>query len=169
MRFLATLALLLVPAVPSASVEPVETSRPAPRAALTDALEVLHAWDARRARAWAEADPDALGALYVRGSEAGRADVRLLRSYEQRGVVVRRLVTQVFAVRVQGRDATTLRLSVFDRVAGGEMVHAGQTTELRSSRPVTRTITFRHVSGSWRVSGVCGVSGSGRGPRAARP
>ena len=76
-----------------------------PRADLVDALEVLHAWDTRRARAWAEADADALRALYVRGSAAGRADVRLLRAYAARGLVVRRLVTQVFAVRVLRSDA----------------------------------------------------------------
>ena len=166
MRFLATLLLLVAPAVELASVEPVETTRPSPRSDLADSLEVLHAWDARRARAWAEVDSDALRALYVRGSEAGRADVRLLHAYEQRGIVVRRLVTQVFAVRVQHRDDETVRLKVFDRVAGGEVIHAGQPADMRSSRPVTRTVTFRRVSGSWRVSG---VSGSGRGPHAARP
>ncbi len=183
MRFLATLAVLVVPALPPvaqpsvepaepmaavelASVEPAEATRSTPRQVLADALEVLHAWDARRARAWADVDPDALRALYVHGSVAGRADVRLLHAYEQRGVVVRRLVTQVFAARLQRRDAGTLRLSVFDRVAGGVVIHEGQTTALRSSRPVTRTITFRALDGSWRVSG---VSGSGRVPRAARP
>ena len=174
MRFLATLPLLLVPPVEPPSVElwsvgPVQATtitRPSPRSDLADSLEVLHAWDARRARAWAGADPSALRSLYVRGSAAGRADVRLLRAYEQRGVVVRHLVTQVFAVRVQHRDAETLRLTVFDRVAGGQVVHAGQKTPMRSSRPVTRTVTFRRVWGSWRVGG---VSRSGRGPHAARP
>ena len=74
------------------------------RSELVDALEVLHEWDVRRARAWARADLDALRALYVRGSGAGRADVRLLRAYRARGLVVRRLVTQVFAVRVLRSD-----------------------------------------------------------------
>ena len=36
--------------------------------------------------------------------------------------VVRRIVTQVFAVQVLRSDASTLRLRVFDRVAGGEVV-----------------------------------------------
>ena len=138
----------------------------APRADLASALEVLHSWDARRADAWAATDVVALRSLYVRGSGAGRADVRLLRAYEARGFVVRRLVTQVFAVRVLHGNATALRLRVFDRVAGGEVLEDGGRVRLRSSPPVTRTITFRLDAGAWRVAE---VSGSGRGPRGAQP
>jgi len=91
--------------------------------------------------------------------------VRLLRAYTSRGVVARRLVTQVFAVRVVRRGAATLRLSVFDRVAGGQLVRHGRASPLDSSRPVIRTIQFRRVDGSWRVAW---VSGSGRAPRGVR-
>ncbi|MCW2712683.1 MAG: hypothetical protein JWP24_2877 [Marmoricola sp.] len=165
MRCLAALCLLLgllapAPAgVPSAS--PQHVSRPD----LLASLEVLHAWDARRAQAWADVDAKALGSLYQSGSAAGQADVRLLRAYRARGFVVRRLVTQVFAVEVLHSDATTLTLWVFDRVAGGEMVRAGRVAPLRSSPPVTRTVELRRESGAWRVAS---VSDSGGGPRAAR-
>lgn len=125
-----------------------------PRADLVGALEVLHAWDASRAEAWADSDAVALGSLYVRGSDAGLADVRLLRSYEARGDVVRRLVTQVFAVTVLHHDRSTLRLRVFDRVAGGEVVHEGRTKVLSSTSPAVRTVAFRSVSGVWRVEAV---------------
>ena len=169
MRILAVLPLLasLCAPVVKPADEPVVASHAATtRTHLVEALAVLHSWDGHRAGAWARADPDALRALYVSGSAAGRADLRLLRAYRARGLVVRRLVTQVFAVRVLRRTGSVLRLRVFDRVAGGEVLEHGTVVPLRSSPPVTRTITFRLDSGTWRVSE---VSGSGRGPRAARP
>jgi len=181
MRFLAVLPLLLSMCAPTAQTDAhtdtqtdAQTdgrtqgtrSAVATRTELAKGLEVLHDWDARRARAWAQADPDALRALYVPGSGAGEADVRLLRAYRARGLVVRRLVTQVFAVHVLRSDDSSVRLRVFDRVAGGEVLEHGDVGPLRSSRPVTRTITLRRDTGTWRVSA---ISGSGRGPRAARP
>ncbi len=155
MRALAVVPLLVAPLV--APVLPVSADA-APRTDLASALEVLHAWDARRAEAWAASDGGALRALYVRGSRAGSADARLLGAYEARGVVVRRLVTQVFAVRLLRHDASTLRLRVFDRVAGGETVRDGHTQALPSSLPATRVVTFRLVRGSWLVEGISGLS-----------
>ena len=164
MRLLAVLALLLVTgAGPVASAG--TAASPSRREDLVQALEVLHAWDGQRASAWASVDAPALRSLYVRGSSAGRADARLLRAYAARGLVVRRIVTQVFAVKVLRQDASSMRLRVLDRVAGGELVEDGHAMALGSSRPVTREIELLLVSGSWRVAE---VSGSGRGPRAAR-
>src|SRR4051794_14158665 len=97
MRALAVVPLLVALVLPV----PAEA---APRPGLLAALDVLHGWDDRRAEAWAGADESALRSLYLPGSAAGQADVGMLRAYEQRGVVVRRLVTQVFAVRVLRRD-----------------------------------------------------------------
>jgi hypothetical protein len=151
------------------SAHPVPVAAQAPGSGLVEALAVLHGWDALRSRAWTAGDPEALRSLYVRGSAAGRADVRLLRAYDERGVVVRRIQTQVFAVRVLRRDAGTLVLRVFDRVAGGELVQDGHAAPLHSSRPVSRNIEFRRVAGEWRVVAVSdSVSGWGRGPRAVR-
>ena len=169
MRILAVLPLLASLCAPAAqpAARPVAEARSAISGSeLVEALEVLHEWDVRRARAWARADLDALGALYVRRSEAGRADVQMLRAYRAHGLVVRRLVTQVFSVRVLHRNRTALRVRVFDRVAGGEVLDHGEAESLRSSPPVTRTITFRRDAGDWRVAE---VSDSGRAPRAARP
>jgi hypothetical protein len=171
MHLLAVLTLLLAQAAaaptPAAltagttpAAEPVH--RASSRADLAESLGVLRQWDLLRAQAWAAADAHALRSLYVPRSAAGRADVRLLRAYTSRGAVVRRLVTQVFAVRVLRRGAASLRLSVFDRVAGGQLVRHGRATTLASSRPVTRTVQFRRLDGSWRVAW---VSGSGRALR----
>lgn len=122
-----------------------------PRAELVEPLRVLREWDALRASAWARADEHALRALYVSGSGAGLADVRLLRAYQSRGVVVRRLVTQVFAVRILRSDQHLVRLLVFDRVAGGGLLVNGDPVALASSRPTVRTVELRRSSGRWRV------------------
>ncbi len=182
MRFLVVLGLLLGAQPALTAVEPGETtpvvssgvvSRRSPalapqpavrhRADLVAGLAVLRAWDARRARAWARSDPAPLRSLYVPGSSAGRADVRLLRAYRSRGLVVRRLVTQVFAVQVRHRASEVLRLRVSDRVAGGVVVHRGRTEPLGSTTPVTREVVLRLVGSTWRVAR---VSGSARAPRA---
>lgn len=165
MRFLAGLPLLLGLVVPAPAPPPSATPE-ASRPELVASLEVLHGWDARRARAWADGDVPALRSLYASGSGAGRADVCLLRAYLARGDVVRRLVTQVFAVKVLHRDATTVMLRVFDRVAGGQVVRDGRVEPLGSSPPARRDIELRRERGSWQV---VAVSDPGRGPRAARP
>ncbi len=168
MRLLAVLPLLMslttAPGTP-AHAEVVEPGA-SRRTELVQALDVLHTWDASRARAWAGSDPQALHSLYVRGSAAGEADVRLLRAYRARGLVVRRLVTQVFAATVRRSDAWVLTLEVSDRIAGGVLRGHGRATALPSSPPVSRTIELRRGQGGWRVAA---VSGSGRDPRAARP
>jgi hypothetical protein len=169
MRILAVLPLMASLCAPAAhpADQPVgEVRSVTTRSELVEALEVLHDWDVRRARAWARADFDALRALYVRGSGAGHADARMLRAYRARGLVVRRLVTQVFAVRVLRSDGTALQVRVFDRVAGGEVLDHGDVVPLRSSPPATRTITFHPGAAGWRVAD---VSDSGRAPRGARP
>ena len=123
---------------------------------LLTASKVLHAWDARREAAWAASDPVALGSLYVRGSVAARRDERLLREYDERRLVVRRIVTQVLALRVLHADGRHLRLRVVDRVAGGIV----DDRPLGTTRPKTRVISFRRSGATWQV-----VSVTARGPR----
>ena len=76
----------------------------------------------------------------------------LLRAYTARGLVVRRLVTQVFGVVVLRRDPQRLVLLVRDRVAGGVVDDHGREVALASTRPVVRRLEFRHVGGTWRLS-----------------
>jgi len=129
-------------------------SAPASAPARSQALDVLHGWDDARSDAWATGDVGALRRLYVAGSAAGRADVRLLRRYLARGLVVRQLRMQVFAFHVVRRDAGILRVRVTDRVAGGVAVAGRHRLRLPVDRPTTRTIALRRVAGAWRVASV---------------
>ena len=117
-------------------------------------LGVLAAWDRRRSAAWSTGDAEALRAIYLPGSRAGWADVRLLRQYAAAGTRVRRLTTQVFAVSVLERSPGRLRLRVVDRVAGGEAVRAGRVRPLPSGPVVTRTVELLRRPGGWRVGAV---------------
>ena len=159
MRLFALLVLLVGLAVPSGSA--AATPSPATvsasgRGDVRSALSVLHEWDGRRAVAWARSDESELRALYVPGSAAARADVRLLRSWTARGLVVRRLETQVFGVRVLRHSPRTVVIRVLDRVAGGVVEEHGEERPLPSTRPVVRRIELVLDGDDWRVASVTG-------------
>jgi hypothetical protein len=118
------------------------------------AAAILHAWDDRRAQAWASADVDALGDLYTAGSPTGRADQSMLRSWRDRGLRIEGLETQLLSVRVRDRLGGRLALVVTDRVAGGTAVGAGVRVPLPRDEPSTRRVVLRRVAGEWRVSSV---------------
>lgn len=164
--------LVLVLVVVAVSLAPATTARAAaastaartaagaPREGLAEALAVLRDWDGRRADAWAREDLAGLRVLYASGSGAGHADVRLLRAYRARGLVVRRLETQVLAAWVLSRTPRSMSLRVVDRVAGGEVWSraTARASTLASTPPVARTVVFRLLPDGWRVAR---VSGSG--------
>jgi hypothetical protein len=149
MRLVVVLVVLAALAGPAASA-----AGPDRRTDVVEALGVLHDWDTRRARAWANSDEKGLRSLYLPGSAAARADVRLLRSYTARGLVVRRLVTQVFGVRVLRRERGRVVIRVLDRFAGGQVTDGDRTRALPSSRPVLRRIELRRAAGHWKVASV---------------
>jgi hypothetical protein len=118
---------------------------------------LLDEWDEDRAAAFARGDERALRSLYVRGSRAGRRDVRVLEAYARRGLVVRGLHTQVLALRVRSRDDHRVVLQVTDRVVGARAVsrhapHRG--VPLPQDAPSTRVVTLEHSGGGWRVVSV---------------
>lgn len=141
-----------VPAAEPAAVAPSPSREPGP-------LGVLRAWDRRRAAAWAAGDAESLRRLYVPGSRAGRSDVRLLGAYAARGVRVRRLTTQVFAVDVLEAAPGRWWLRVVDRVAGGELVAAGRVRALHSGPVVTRRVELVRRDDRWRVRSATGRPG----------
>lgn len=124
------------------------------RAMVPEPVRVLAAWDARRAVAWARADPVALRRLYVPGSAAGRRDVSMLEQYAARGLSVRGLTVQVLAWEVRARSPDQLRLRVTDRVVGGVVVGRRQTRSLPVDRPSRRDVLLVRRAGVWVVAAV---------------
>lgn len=126
--------------------------RPAVRA-----LAVLRRWDRSRAAAYASGDVAALRRLYAPGSWAGARDVRVLREYAERGLVVRGLRMQVLEAELLSGDPGVLRLQVVDRLARGVVTGPGQgraPVQLQRSQPLTRVITFNDIGGRWAVRSV---------------
>jgi hypothetical protein len=153
---IAVAMLSAAPGVPSA---PGPSGRPATETAAGEryAVGVLHDWDARRAAAWASGDETALSGLYTPSSPAGAADVRLLRRYAARGLVVRDLRMQVLRARVLVRRPARLVIEVTDRVAAATAVRADDKTVRRpmpADGPTTRRLVLRRDAGDWRMDQV---------------
>ena len=158
-------------AVPDARAAGTAAERAVPRAVgspgSASPARVLAAWDARRARAWADGDPAALAHLYVAGSRAGAADVRLLSRYAERGLRVTGLQTQVVDLEVLGRGEGRLHLLVTDRVVGGVAEGEGRRVVLPRDRPNTRHVVLVRDGGTWLVDRVSEGSGSAQPSAAA--
>jgi hypothetical protein len=133
-----------------------------------DPAAVLAAWDVRRAAAWADGDPVRLRDLYVQGSRAGAADVRLLRRYLDRGLTVRGLRTQVLGLEVLRRADRRLVLLVTDRTVGGEAVGAaGTSVGLPADRASTRRVVLVRAGERWLVDEARAHSPRGQASAAA--
>lgn len=128
---------------PAASLPPVPEER-----------QVLAAWDARRAAAYAEGDVDALAGLYVAGSRTAEADIEMLVAYVERGLVVRGMDTQVLSAAVVRGPPGTLTLRVTDRLVGAEAVGAGGRTRLPADLPSERLVRLARRDGQWLVEEV---------------
>jgi hypothetical protein len=144
------------PAARVEAAEPVEAAAgPAPAA--PPPVEVLRAWDAQRAEAWARGDPSLLAALYTPGSVAGRRDRAMLRAWVSRGLVVRGLRTQLLAVREVRRSRASWTLRVTDRLTGGVAVGPGVRRPLPVDAATTHTVVLHRLGGRWLVASVVGV------------
>lgn len=116
-------------------------------------LAILRDWDRARAAAWEEADPAALGQLYVHGSAAGRADVSMLRRWTARGLRVEGMGMQVLAVELRLRTTRRLVLVVTDRLVGAVAVGAdGRRWELPRDGATRRRLEFRRTGAGWRLA-----------------
>ena len=124
-------------------------------AASFPASDVLRRWDRARGRAFADGDPAALSKLYVDGSAAGTADLRLLRAYLRRGLRVEGMRMQLLRVEVLHDDPARLRLRVTDRLTGAVAVGRGTRVELPRDAASTRVVELRRTAAApWRVAEV---------------
>lgn len=137
----------VVPVVPPRVVSAEQGTAPA--------ADLLRAWDRRRARAYADADAVELGALYLPGSRAAAADVRLLRRYRSRGLHVVDMRMQVFSVLVLAHTPGLWRLRVTDRLDRAVAVGRGTRVDLPRDRASTHVVVIRRsTAGRWRVVSV---------------
>jgi hypothetical protein len=151
----ACLVATLVATLARRDGEPTGLAAPPSRSAgvPTGPAAVLADWDARRSAAWAEGDVVALRRLYVDGSRSGAADVRLLRHYVARGLVVEGLATQVLSLDVVERSSSRLVLVVTDRVVGGRAVGGGAARiALPADRASSRRVELVRRGGRWLVA-----------------
>ncbi|HET6561451.1 MAG TPA: hypothetical protein VFG72_06220 [Marmoricola sp.] len=122
------------------------------------ALAVLSRWDEQRAAAYSSGDVAALRRLYVRGTAAGRNDVRMLRGYVSRGLEVRDLELQRSQVAVLTSTDLRLRVELRERLAGATIVAAGTEVSLPRDRPERRVVTLVRSRTRWRVTSVSPVT-----------
>jgi hypothetical protein len=121
----------------------------------SSALLVLHSWDERRATAYAHGSAAELRDLYVPGSAAGRADLRVLAGYQRRALRVTGMHMQVLSLSVLQSRPGWRRVHVTDRLVGAAAVGGQRHVRLPRDLPSTRTLTMmRGVDGRWRVAAV---------------
>lgn len=118
------------------------------------ALAVLRAWDERRSQAWAAGDTTALGRLYVSGSAAGTADVRLLMRYLKRGVVVPDLRMQVLQASVLVDRPRRVVVRVTERVASRDVRVGARVVRLPLDSADVHVVDLRRFGHTWQVAAV---------------
>jgi hypothetical protein len=118
------------------------------------ALDVLHRWDRARGSAYAVGSAASLRRLYVARSEAGAADLRLLRRYAARGLVVTGMRRQVLEAHVRRSTSRRLVLRVTDRLVGAVAVGSDGRRRLPSAGPHPWVLTFRRTGHRWLLERV---------------
>ncbi|UYM05447.1 hypothetical protein [Solicola gregarius] len=122
---------------------------------------VLRQLDAARERAFVRGDAGLLGRVYVPGSDVRRADARLIRAYERRGLELDAVPMRVRDVEVVSRAERRVLLRVLDRL-GAVRVRApagGAWRPLPRDRPSEHVITLTNTRAGWRIAGIRRVAG----------
>jgi len=143
----------------STGVTAVVVARDAPPAAVgsevpraePEGVRLLRAWDAKRSRAYATGDDAALADLYVRGSDTGRADRAVLRGYRQRGLVVKRMRTQLLRATVVRESELRVVLLVTDVLTDAVAVDGAERWPLPRDQPSTRRVVLVAPHDVWLV------------------
>ena len=150
---LAASAAVLVRHAPAAPGPPPSAATTEVAPAHSRALRVLHHWDRRRARAWEEGSVRRLGALYLPGSAAGRADRAMLVAYRERGLRVVGMRRQTLGIEVVAASGGVLTLEVTDRLVRAVAVGRGIRRALPQGAVATRRLTFRRSGTGWVLVG----------------
>jgi hypothetical protein len=136
---------------------PPVSATPTARAAPPESWSaVLRALDQRRSLAFADGDATALREVAVAGSDADRADSRVLRALAARGVTARGMRMEVVVATVEASSASGARLTVVDRRSAYDLVdRAGRVVHRVAARgDAVWTVELRRVDDEWRVARV---------------
>jgi hypothetical protein len=114
----------------------------------------LAALDDVRQQAFATADTRLLRDVYAPGSQARRADARLIGAYARRGGRVVGAELRVLDCRVLKSGRDRVRLEVVDQLAPATVEWAdGTSTTLPRDRPSRRHVTLVRAVEGWRIAG----------------
>lgn len=113
---------------------------------------VLGGLDDVRAEAFAHADPELLGEVYVRGSSARASDAELIRDYARRGARVVGADLVVLSCKVRYASSDRVRLAVVDRLAQSHVEwDDGTTRPLPRDLPTRRVVALMLTAHGWRI------------------
>ncbi|MGJ9414478.1 hypothetical protein ACHAAC_17390 [Aeromicrobium sp. CF4.19] len=108
--------------------------------------------DAERVVALQTARPGMLAEVYA-DDRLAHADASVLRGYTERGLRLRGGALVRIECRVTGRDASSIRLDVVDRLGRTWVIDAsGRRRELPRASPTRRAVTLTETSEGWRIS-----------------
>jgi hypothetical protein len=115
---------------------------------------VLARLDDRRASAFSHGDSGLLDKVYLPGSRLRVRDAGTIDAYARRGLRVVGLHMTILALRVVVRTASTLVLTVVDRIswAARAVNGAGRSRPLPRDGATAHRVTLRRVSAGWRIA-----------------
>lgn len=115
---------------------------------------VLGGLDAVRTQAFVSGEETRLRDVYV-DRRAARADVEVMRSYDERGLRLKGMLLVRESCRVTERSAHRIELDVVDRL-GATWVRtaAGARRELPRDRPTRHVVVIERRGDVWRVAAV---------------
>jgi hypothetical protein len=132
--------------------EPAPAGHQERRPRTVRSLAVLHRWDTARASAYASGDVERLRRLYATGSGAAAADVRVLRRYTARGLVITGMRRQVLEAQVRHWSGHRLVLRLTDRLVGAVAVGGATRTPLPTAGFHRWLLELRREDRRWVLS-----------------
>ena len=123
---------------------------------------VLGGLDAVRAEAFVSGDAPRLADVYA-GERAARPDAAVLRSYRERGLVLRGMRLERRECRARSTQADRIVLDVVDRLAPTAVRTAdGSWQDLPRDGWSRHTVVLRRVGDAWRIGAVSSPRSSRR-------
>lgn len=113
----------------------------------------LAALDSVRGRAFAAAEPELLGDVYLAGSPAMASDASIIKAYARRDARVTGAELRILSCVVMSSSRDRVRLDVVDVVGRAEVQWSdGTSTALPRDEPSERIVTLQRTPDGWRIA-----------------